>query len=97
MPQYVILCNLTAKGLAEIKDGPARYQSVVKGVEAANGKVLSFHATMGAYDYVMVAEGPSDEFAALMSMATAAQGYVTTQTLRAFTPEEFAGLVSQLP
>jgi uncharacterized protein with GYD domain len=97
MPQFVILCNLTAKGLADIKDAPARYQAVVKGIEAAGGKVLSFHATMGAYDYVMVAEAPSDELAALMSMATAAQGYITTQTLRAFTPEEFAGLVSQLP
>ena len=97
MPQYVILSNLTAKGLAELKNGPERFEAVVKGVEAAGGKVLSFHATMGAYDYVMVAEGPSDEYAALMSLSTAAQGYVTTQTLRAFTPEEFAGLVKQLP
>jgi uncharacterized protein with GYD domain len=32
-----------------------------------------------------------------MSMATAAQGHVTTQTLRAFTAEEFAGLVGKLP
>jgi uncharacterized protein with GYD domain len=97
MPQFVILSSLTAKGLAEIKSAPARYEAVVKGVEAAGGKVLSFHATMGAFDYVMVAEGPSDEFAVLMSLATAAQGYITTQTLRAFTPEEFAGLVSKLP
>jgi uncharacterized protein with GYD domain len=97
MPQFVILSSLTAKGLADIKSAPARYQEVVKAIEATGGKVLSFHATMGAYDYVMVAEGPSDEFAALMSMATAAQGYITTQTLRAFTPEEFAGLVSRLP
>jgi uncharacterized protein with GYD domain len=97
MPQFVILCNLTAKGLADIKNAPARYQAVVKGIEAAGGKVLSFHATTGAYDYVMVAEAPSDESAALMSLATAAQGYVTTQTLRAFTPEDFAGLLSQLP
>ena len=97
MPQFVILSNLTAKGLAEIKGAPERYQAVVKGIEAAGGKVLSFHATMGAYDYVMVAEAPSDEHAALMSIATAAQGYVTTQTLRAFAPDEFAGLVSKLP
>ena len=97
MPQFVILFNLTAKGLADIKSAPARYQAAVKGIEAAGGKVLSFHATMGAYDYVMVAEGPSDERAALMSLSTAAQGYVTAQTLRAFTPEEFAGLGSQLP
>ena len=97
MPQYVILCNLTAKGLADLKGAPERYQSAVKAIETSGGKVLSFHATMGAYDYVMVAEGPSDEFAALISMATAAQGFVTTQTLRAFAPEEFAGLVGRLP
>jgi uncharacterized protein with GYD domain len=97
MPQFVILSNLTAKGLAEIKNAPARYEAVVKGVEAAGGRVLSFHATTGAYDYVMVAEAVSEEAAALMSLATAAQGYVTTQTLRGFTPEEFAGLVSKLP
>ena len=60
MPHYVILSNLTAKGLADLKSGPARYQAVVKGIEAAGGKVLSFHATMGAYDYVMVAEAPSE-------------------------------------
>ncbi len=97
MPQFVMLCNLTAKGLADLKGAPARYASVVKALEAAGGKVLSFHATMGAYDYVMVAEAPSDEAAAALAMATAAQGYVTVQTLRAFTPEEFVGLVSQLP
>jgi uncharacterized protein with GYD domain len=97
VPQFVVLSNLTAKGLAEIKSAPARYEAVVKGIEAAGGKVLSFHATMGAHDYVMVAEGPNDEFAVLMSLATAAQGYITTQTLRAFTPEEFASLVSKLP
>jgi uncharacterized protein with GYD domain len=97
MPQYVILMNLTPKGLAEIKNAPARMEAGVKAIEAAGGKVLSFTATMGAYDYVMVAEGPSDEYAALMSLAQASQGNVTMHTLRAFTPEEFAGLVSQLP
>jgi uncharacterized protein with GYD domain len=97
MPQYVILSKLTAKGLGDLKGAPARYQSVVSAVEEAGGKVLSFHVTMGAYDYVMVAEGPNDEFAALMSLSTAARGYITTETLRAFTPEEFAGLVQRLP
>ena len=58
MPQYVILSNLTAKGLADLKGAPARYQSVVKAIEAAGGKVLSFHATMGAYDYVTGGRGP---------------------------------------
>ena len=89
--------NLTAKGLADLKSAPSRMDAGVKAIEAAGGKVLSFSATMGPYDYVMVAEGPSDEYAARMSLARASQGYVTIQTLRAFSPEEFAGIVGQLP
>ncbi len=97
MPQFVILSKLTDKGLADLKGAPARIDAAVKALEANGGKLICFRATMGPYDYVMVAEGPSDEAATALSMATAAQGFVTTQTLRAFTPEEFAGLVSQLP
>ena len=97
MPQYVILMNLTAKGLADLKGAPARMEAGIKALEAAGGKMLSFNVTMGPYDYVAVAAGPSDEVAAVTAMGLAAQGYVTTQTLRSFTPQEFAGLVSQLP
>jgi len=97
MAQFVILFNMTPKGLADLKGAPARIDAGIKALEAAGGKMVCFRATMGAYDYVAVAEGPSDEVAAVTAMALAAQGYVTTQTLRAFTPEEFAGLVSQLP
>ena len=97
MPRYVVLMNLTAKGFADIKGAPARYEAAVKAIEAAGGKVLSFNVTMGAYDYVMVAEGPGDEYAASLALSLASQGYVTMQTLRAFSPEEFAGLVSRLP
>ena len=37
------------------------------------------------------------EYAASLALSLASQGYVTMQTLRAFSPEEFAGLVSRLP
>ena len=89
--------NLTPKGLADLKGAPARIEAGVKALEAAGGKMVCFRATMGAYDYVMVAEGPSDEVAAVSAMSLGSQGYITTQTLHAFTPEEFAGLVRQLP
>lgn len=97
MARYVILLNLTAKGLADPKGSPARVDAGIKAVEAGGGKMLSFSATMGPYDYVAVCEAPSDEVATVLSMALGAQGYVTTQTLRAFSVEEFAGLVSKLP
>ncbi len=97
MPQYVVLLKLTAKGLEGLKDAPARIDAGIKAVEGAGGKVHSFHVTMGQYDYVSVVEGPNDEFAAAMAMGLAVQGFVATETMRAFTPGEFAGIVGQLP
>jgi uncharacterized protein with GYD domain len=96
MPQYVMLMNLTAKGLQDLKDAPKRIAEGVRALEASGGKILSFHCTMGPYDYVAIADGP-EEVAAVTAMSLGSQGYVTTQTMRAFTREEFAKLVSMLP
>jgi uncharacterized protein with GYD domain len=97
MPAFVLLMNLTAKGVADIKAAPARIDEGVKAFEAMGGKMLSFHVTMGAYDYVAVGEAPSDEVAAAFAMGLTAKGYVTTSSMRAFTRDEFAALVGKLP
>ena len=96
MPKYVMLMKLTAKGLAELKDAPARIDEGIKAAEAAGAKIESFNVTMGPYDYIAIADGPSDEAAAVIAMGLGAQGSVTTQTLRAFSRDEFAGLVGKL-
>ena len=55
--------------------------------------IKSVHWTTGAYDIVVVAEGPED---AVMTLAlkTATLGNVRTQTLRAFTVAEMGKLVA---
>jgi uncharacterized protein with GYD domain len=97
MPAFVLLMNLTAKGVADIKAAPTRIDEGLKAFEAMGGKVHSFHVTMGAYDYVAVGEAPSDEVAATFAMALTSQGYVTTTSMRAFTRDEFAAMVGKLP
>jgi len=97
MPQFVLLMNLTAKGAADIKAAPARIDEGLKAFEAMGGKVQDFVVTMGPYDYVAVGEAPSDEAAAAFALALAAQGNVTTTSMRAFSKEEFAGMVARLP
>jgi uncharacterized protein with GYD domain len=52
---------------------------------------------MGQYDYVAIAEGPSDEVALQQLAALGMGGSVRTTTLKAFTPEEFQALVQKLP
>jgi uncharacterized protein with GYD domain len=97
MSAFILLMNLTAKGAADIKAAPTRIDAGIKGFEAMGGRVLSFHVTMGAYDYVAVGEAPSDEVAAAFALALSAQGHVTTTSLRAFSRDEFAALLAKLP
>lgn len=97
MATYIVLMNLTEKGIKGIKDAPAAVKATEAAVEAAGGKVLGFYVTMGQYDYVSIAEGPDDETAMVQLLALAAGGNVRTTTLKAFTLDEFKGIVERLP
>lgn len=97
MPMYVVLMRMTETGAKEIKHAPQRLQEGIKAWEAMGGKVHVMLATMGEYDYVGVGEGPSDEVATAFAAALGSLGYVKTTSMRAFTPEEFAGIVAKLP
>ncbi|MBW2565980.1 MAG: GYD domain-containing protein [Deltaproteobacteria bacterium] len=97
MPTYIGLYKLTDRGINWVKDAPVRLKDAIDGAEAMGGKVIVAYAVMGEYDYVSVGEFPSDEAAMTYSMALGSQGNVRVTTLRAFTEEEFAGMVSKLP
>ena len=97
MPTYVVLMNLTDQGIKEVKGAPERIQQSIKAFEAMGGKVTAFYTVMGEYDYVAIGEAPSDEVALGFLLGLCSQGSVRTTTLRAFTPEQFAGIVSKLP
>jgi len=92
-----MLMNLTEKGIREIKDAPTRFNAAFKSVEAAGGKITGFYLTMGQYDYVAIAEGPSDEAAVLQLLGLGMAGNVRTTTLKAFTKDEFEKLLKRLP
>jgi uncharacterized protein with GYD domain len=97
MATYVILMNLTEKGIKDIKNAPARIKATEEALAAVGGKLKAFYATMGPYDYVAVAEGPGDETAMLQLLGLGAAGNVRTTTLKAFTREEFKELLKKLP
>ena len=97
METYVILAKFTEKGAANIKESPARVEAARKAVEAAGGKWLGWYLTMGQYDFVVITQAPNAQVAAGVLLAIGGQGNVSTQTMRAFTEEEFKGLVASLP
>jgi uncharacterized protein with GYD domain len=97
MPMYVGLYKFTAKAAGDLKSLPKLAKESTETWEAMGGKTTVVLATMGRYDMVSVGEGPSDEMAATFAAGLAARGYVTTETLRAFTMEECAALLAKLP
>jgi len=97
MPTYISLMKLTEQGIKDIKNAPQRIEEAVKGLEAMGGKVLGFYITMGEYDYVGIAEAPSDAVALTYMLGLGSAGNVRTTTIKAFSREEFAAMVKRLP
>jgi len=97
MATYICLMKFTDQGIKEIKEAPERIEKAFKTLEAMGGRIVEFYTTMGEYDYVAIAEGPSDEVAMTFLLGLGAAGNVRTTTLKAFNREEFVKLVKRLP
>ena len=97
MPTYIILVNLTQEGIKNIKESPNRLDAAKKAFQAFGGELKEFYLVMGQYDMVVVSEGPDDETAAKLALALGSQGAISTETLRAFTEDEYRKIIADLP
>jgi uncharacterized protein with GYD domain len=93
---YVILFNVTEQGIKDIKGAANRVEAGEKLLEAMGGKLLSFYATLGEYDYVAIGEMPDDETGMSFLLALGSLGNVRTKALKAFPQKEFAKIVRKL-
>ena len=96
MPTYVTLYRYTRQGITNVKDSPARIEKARKAVEQAGGKLKAVYVTMGRFDLVAISEWPNDEAGAAFVLKQAAEGNVTTETLRAFTEDEFKKIIARV-
>ena len=97
METYIILGNYTQEGVSKIKESPARIEAARKAVDADGGQFISWHLTMGRYDFIVITEAPDVKVAASVLLAIGAQGNSRTETLRALTEKEFKELVATMP
>ena len=87
MAAFITLANFTDQGARNIKDSPERFEAFKSLAEGAGITVKSVHWTQGAYDLVLISEGPEDAFMVL-GMKMASLGNVRTQTLRGYNAAE---------
>ncbi|MHC4444365.1 MAG: GYD domain-containing protein [Planctomycetota bacterium] len=96
MTRYVMLLNFTDKGLANIKDSPARSEAFKAAATKAGAMVESIYWTLGPYDLVVVLSASDESTAAALALDLGKLGNVRTTMLRAFDNSEFTNIVNKV-
>jgi uncharacterized protein with GYD domain len=96
MATYISLINWTDKGMANIKDSPARADAARAMAKKLGGDLKQLFMTMGGYDLVAVLELPDDEAAAKFALTSAAGGHIRTTTLKAFDEVSYRKIIASL-
>jgi uncharacterized protein with GYD domain len=96
MATYILLAAYTEQGIKGIKDTVARTEAVKELAKKAGATMKESYWTLGAYDVVAVFDAPNDESMTAFSLSVAKLGNVKTQTLRAFSSKEMAGILSKM-
>jgi uncharacterized protein with GYD domain len=97
MATFICYLNWTEQGAKSAKDSSKRYQAARIMAEKLGGKLLSAYVTTGQYDVVATLDMPNGEAMTKLAVAIAASGAARTTTVRAFTPEEFTKIASEVP
>jgi len=97
MATYVMLVKYTQKGIENIKQSPARLDEAKKAAKAVGAQLKEFYLVMGRYDIIIVLEAPDDQTVAKWALGLSSKGNVTTETLRAFTEDEYRKIIGALP
>ncbi|MGH7631537.1 MAG: GYD domain-containing protein [Gemmatimonadales bacterium] len=97
MATYISLFRYTQQGITSIKQAPGRIDAARQAYRALGAELKALYLVMGQYDFVALVEAPDDTVAAKAALALGSRGNVSSETLRAFTEDEFRNIVAGLP
>jgi len=97
MTTYITLLRYTQQGIENMKESPSRLEAAKESFRALGAELKAFYLVNGQYDAVIVSEAPDDETATKIALATSSLGNVRTETLRAYTEEEYRKIIADLP
>ena len=97
MPKYVTLLSWTDQGVRNVKESPARLDAAKELFAAAGARITDVYLVTGKYDMIVVSEGPDDETTAKLALTIGSHGAVRTETVRAFSEDEYRKIIADLP
>jgi uncharacterized protein with GYD domain len=97
MVTYVFLVRYTPSGIESIKDSPNRLEGAKKLLRSVGVELKAFYLLMGQYDVLYIVEGKDETAVARAALALSSSGKIKTETLRAFTEDEYRNIIGGLP
>ena len=96
MATFVTLLKLTERGVKDIKDSGKRAGELKAHAKKHGIDVKEQYWCLGSYDGVIVFDAPDEATATAAMLSLSARGYVSTQTLRAFTAAEMNPILGKV-
>ena len=96
MTTYILLISWTQKGIENIKDGPDRLDAAKKMFQSMGAELKEFYLVTGQYDMVVICEVPDDETAVKLALSIGSKGSIRTESLRAFSEDQYREFVAAL-
>jgi len=97
MATYVSLISYTQQGMQNIKESPDRLDAAKKLFKSMGAELKEWYLLVGEYDALVISEGPDVETLAKLLLMIGALGNIRTQTMLAFTEDEYRKIIAGLP
>lgn len=96
MSHYMMLGHFTNKGMTGMDAAAVRIKKFKSLCEEQGAKVISYHLLMGEYDVTCILEAPTPDTVAKIALIAAIRGNVRTESMCAFTEDQFVNMVDQV-
>jgi uncharacterized protein with GYD domain len=96
MATYLVLGHFTDQGVRNVKDTTKRAEAIREVARKCGVTIKEVYWTLGQYDVVTIVEAPDEASVTAFGLSAGALGNVRTQTLRAFSAEEMARILSRM-
>lgn len=96
MAKYILLAAWTEAGIKAVRHSPARLDAAREMAKAERVTIEQFFMVMGDHDMVVIADAPDDAALARFVLRLAQGGNIRTKTLKAFTEDQYRGILGAL-
>jgi uncharacterized protein with GYD domain len=97
MHTYIVLLRWTQQGIENVRESPNRLEKAKETFRELGVQLKATYLLMGQYDLATILEAPDDESVTKAVLAISSRGAVRSETLRAYTEDEYRKIIAGLP